>query len=104
MICMEKQKRLIGLARRAGAVSYGYEGATEAIKKRKASLIIFASDISERTKKDILNITGNIPVLELDITKEELGRMIGTKPTGILSVNDNNFKKGILEVVQIDGN
>ena len=104
MISTEKQKRLIGLARRAGAVTYGTEGTADSIKKRKACLVVIANDISERTKKDILNISGNLPILNLDITKEELGRIIGTKPTGILSVNDSNFKKGILEVVQIDDN
>ena len=98
----ERQMRLIGLARRAGKVSYGAEGVLNDIKKRKAKLIVFSNDISERTKNDILKNIGTLPVLELDITKEVLGKAVGTKPTVTLSVNDSNFKKGILEVKQLD--
>lgn len=97
-----KQLRLIGLARRAGAAVYGADGTADAVKRKKAKLIIFASDISERTKNDILKISDDIPFIELKTSKDELGKIIGSKPTGVLSINDSNFKKGILEVKQID--
>lgn len=99
---IEKQKRLIGLARRAGKVSYGSEGVISDIKRHKAKLVVFASDISERTKNEVIRNLGNLPYMESDLEKEELGRIIGTKPTAVLSVNDSNLKKGILEVSQFD--
>ena len=40
--------------------------------------------------------------MELNLTKEELGNVIGTKPTGIISINSENFKKGIIEVILIE--
>lgn len=94
----EKQLRLLGLARRAGKISYGTEGVIKDIKSNKTKLIIFACDISERTKNEILRNTVNIPVLNLSVSKEVLGNAVGTKPTIALSLNDGNFKKGILEV------
>lgn len=97
-----KQLRLIGLARRAGAVAYGAEGTIDSIKRKKAKLIIFANDISERTKNDILKNINNTCVLELAVSMEELGNAIGVKPVGVIAVTDGNFKKGILEVKQFD--
>ena len=40
-----KQLRLIGLARRAGAVAYGAEGAIDSLKRKKAKLIILVKKI-----------------------------------------------------------
>ena len=94
----EKKLRLLGLARRAGKISYGAEGTMNDIKRHKTKLIVFAEDISERTKNEILKIADGIPVIELSVSKEALGYAVGTKPTAVLSVNDSNFKKGILEV------
>ena len=68
------------------------------IKKHKTRLIVFAGDISERTRSEILRNAGEIPVLNLSVSKEILGNAVGTKPTVTLSLNDSNFKKGILEV------
>ena len=94
----ERKLRLLGLARRAGKISYGTEGTISDIKKHKTKLIVFAEDISERTKNEILKNANGIPVLNLSVKKEALGYAVGTKPTAVLSVNDSNFKKGILEV------
>jgi len=94
----EKQLKLLGLARRAGKISYGADGVISDIKKHKTRLIVFAGDISERTRSEILRNAGEIPVLNLSVSKEILGNAVGTKPTVTLSLNDSNFKKGILEV------
>lgn len=89
------KKRLIGLARRAGALSYGTEGCIKDLKTKKSELIIMSSDISEKTKKEVIFSSNNVDILLSDITKEELGKIIGTRPTAVISVNDSNFKKGI---------
>lgn len=94
----ERILRLIGLARRAGKISYGFEGVTKDIKKHKTKLIIFSEEISERTKNEILKNAVGIQTLTLSASKEEIGNAIGTKPTAALSLNDGNFKKGITEV------
>ncbi len=90
-----KAQRILGLARRAGVISYGADGCIEALKRKKSGLIIISSDISEKTKKEIMFVSGGVDVLISDLKKEELGKIIGTRPTAVLSVNDSNFKKGI---------
>ena len=94
----------MGLARRAGELTYGLEAVKTNISKKNSELILLAGDLSDNSKKDLLNfINGkNIIIITLDETKEEIGYAIGTKPTGIISVNSKNFKKGILEVNLIE--
>ena len=94
----EKLLRFLGLARRAGALTYGQTAVGNEIKKSRSKLIIFASDFQEKSKSRLMESIKNIKVLTIPCSMEEIGYAIGTKPTGVLSVNDENFKKGILEV------
>lgn len=94
----DKLLGFIGLARRAGALTYGQTAVMDEIKKSRVKIILFSSDFNEKTKQKILESCKNIKVLTLPYSKEEIAFAIGTKPTGVLSVNDENFKKGILEV------
>ena len=94
----QKLLRFLGLARRAGALTYGQTAVGNEIKKSRSKLIIFASDFREKSKQNLSESIKNIKVLTVSCSMEEIGYAIGTKPTGVLSVNDENFKKGILEV------
>ena len=94
----QKLLRFFGLARRAGTMTYGQTAVGNEIKKNRSKLIIFASDFNEKSKRNIMDSIKNIKVLTVPCSMEEIGYAIGTKPTGVLSVNDENFKKGILEV------
>lgn len=51
---MQKNKLLsmLGLARRAGALSMGHDMAEKAVYASKAKLLLFADDASERVKKE----------------------------------------------------
>ncbi|WP_407426133.1 L7Ae/L30e/S12e/Gadd45 family ribosomal protein [Treponema sp.] len=94
----DKVLRLLGLARRAGALTYGQTAVLDEIKKSHSKLIIFSADFNEKTKQKILEACKNIKVITLPCTMEEIAFAIGSKPTGVVSVNHENFKKGILEV------
>lgn len=94
----DKLLRLIGLARRAGELTYGQTAVATEIKKKHSKLILFAADFNEKTKQSILDSCLCVKALTLPYSMEELGYAIGAKPTGVLSVNHENFKKGILEV------
>lgn len=98
-----KAQRLIGLSRRAGKLSYGSDGCTADLKKHKSKLIITASDISDKSKKEIEFHLGKTSIAYTDMTKEELGGLIGIGQTVVLSVTDENFSKGILEVNTLYG-
>ena len=89
----EKLLRFLGLARRAGALTYGQTAVGNEIKKSRSKLIIFASDFQEKSKSRLMESIKNIKVLTIPCSMEEIGYAIGTKPTGVLSVSDENFKK-----------
>ena len=93
---------LLGLARRAGKISFGTESSMEAIEKRKAKFVIVAKDASDRTKKIFENIAQekNIP-FRIAGTIEEISNSIGQINKAVVTVNDENFSKEILK--RIDG-
>lgn len=88
----EKLLSLLGLARRAGKVSLGFDAAADSIRSGKCRLLLLASDLSERTKRSAMRISENSQVrtIVLDIPMEVLGAAIG-KLTGIVAVNDKGF-------------
>ena len=93
---------LLGLARRAGKLSFGTESCTEAIQKRKAKLVILAEDSSDRTKNNFeqLSKLQNIP-FRIKGTIELLSKSIGQTNKAVVVVKDENFAKEIIK--RIDG-
>ena len=67
---MDKILNFLGIARRAGKLSLGFDAAEESVNKKKSKLLILACDVSERTRKSV----------------------------GIISVNDEGFAKRLEEL------
>ena len=63
---MEQNKvlRLLGLATKAGKISFGTESVIDTINKKKTQLVIIAEDAADRTKRNLTRISNdnNIPV------------------------------------------
>ncbi len=94
---MNKILTLLGFASKAGKLSFGMDKSKEAIKKKTSCLVISASDISEKSQKEIRFFTSNnnIPLISLtDINIEAVSNAVGRK-CGILSVNDKSFADAI---------
>ena len=102
---MEKNKTLsmLGLARRAGRLSMGHDTAHSAVIENKASLLIFASDTSERLRLEFKTAMDkrkiDIPVFYADITIDEIHFSCGYK-AGVIAVNDENFSKKIISLLE----
>lgn len=102
---MEKNKALsmLGLARRAGRLSMGHDTALSAVMDRKASLLIFASDTSERLRLEFKTAMDkrkiDIPVFYTDMTMDEIHFSCGYK-AGVIAVNDENFSKKIISLLE----
>ena len=90
---------LLGLCRRAGKAAIGCDPVRESVLKGEAKLVAFASDISKRTRRDILNVANECGVraITLDYSKEELGVSLG-KLCAVLSICDAGFAKKIMEL------
>ena len=93
---------LLGLARKAGKISFGTQSCIEAIEKRKAKLVIIAEDCSDRTKKNFEEIskTANVQMRVIG-TIENISKCIGQNNKAVIVVKDENFAKEIIK--KIDG-
>ena len=77
---------MLGLAKRAGKVQTGEDICSKAVKSGVSKLIIVACDASDNTKKFVE--AGS---------KAELGKFTGADSRAVVSVNDDNFAKAILD-------
>ena len=89
---MRKIYSLLGLCKRAGKIAGGEVAAIEAIRGKKAFLVIVADDASANTKKKFHNSAAfyEIPIIEFG-TKAELGRAIGEEIRAVLAVTESGF-------------
>ncbi len=90
---------LLGIARRAGRVSLGFDSAVDSMHNGKCRLLLLASDLSERTKRLAARAAedSDVRTVFLDIPMEELGASVG-KYTGIIAVNDRGFADRIISL------
>ena len=94
---------MLGLARRAGRLSMGHDAALSAVLDKKATLLIFAADTSERLRREFKTAAEkhgiDIPAEETDLTISEIHYSCGYK-AGVIAVNDENFSKKIISLLQ----
>lgn len=91
---MRKIYSLLGLCKRAGKIAGGEVATIEAIRGKKAFLVIVAEDASANTKKKFHNSAAfyEIPIIEFG-TKSDLGRAIGEEIRAVLAVTESGFAK-----------
>ena len=94
---------MLGLARRAGKLSMGHDTALDAVRKKKAKLIVFSGDISQRLIGEFERAKGDIPTARISETIDEIHSSLGYK-AGVFTVNDDNFAKRITELINQEEN
>ena len=98
---MNKFLGMLGLAKRAGKITSGEFLCEQSIKSGQSALVIIASDISENSRKSIVNACTYYGVQYIEIaTSSELGKAIGEDMRMTVSVNDGNFKNAILSKIE----
>lgn len=101
---MDKNKTLsmLGMARRAGKLSMGHDMALKALLNKKAKMLIFANNSSERLQREFKvtmeknNI--NVQIFTPDISIAEIHFSCGYK-AGVITVDDENFSKKIISLL-----
>ncbi len=90
----DKLLSFLGIARRAGRLSLGFDMAAESMKKGKSKLLLITEDLSPRTTRSIIETARKsaTQTIVLNISMEQIGKSLG-KVTGIISVNDEGFAK-----------
>ncbi len=91
----------LGLCRKAGALLRGREEAFNALKEKETDTVFLASDISERSKKEVMSfINESVRVISLNYTKEQLGYAAGVKPMAIFSVKNEGLLNLLLSKLE----
>lgn len=91
----------LGLCKRAGYLISGAETVTKAINEDKALLVLYASDASANSLKNVLKTAQlkNTPARVLDRSKEELSFALG-KHCGIVGITDRGFADKIQSMIE----
>lgn len=86
---------VIGLAARARGIAIGTNQVLEAVRGKKAKLVLIASDVSDNTLKNINDKSSfySVKALQIDITAAELGKSVGHSNTAAIAFTDVNFVK-----------
>ena len=91
-----KTMDMLGLTQKAGKLASGSAQVEALIKKGKGYLLILAQDAPGLIKKfELWGLDVGIPIMILS-NKEELGRVTGGAPRGVMLVLDRNFAKGMI--------
>lgn len=95
----DKIINLLHMARKAGKLKSGYDACERSCFSNNAKLLIYASDIAERTKNQLLNMANanNVKIVEFG-SKSLFGREFKIRDIGIICIEDTNFAKGILQL------
>jgi len=90
---------LLGLCRRAGRLTIGFEKTADAIKSGKAVAVLVAADTAARTEKEARFLAGDrLPVVRLTQTSGQLSQAIGASAKAV-AITDEGFAKQALLLI-----
>lgn len=94
-----KELSLLGLARRAGKLEAGFDVVVAAAKEGRAYLLLAASDVSDKTFKNICYEAqrAGIAAVRINADMAETGRACGVR-AGVLAVTDEGFANALLKL------
>lgn len=90
---MNKVCGMLGLSRKAGKLIYGYNSTIDLLKSsRKDVLVIYASDASQKTKKNVIFECNkyNFDYIEYG-NKVDFGKILNKEEVSVLAVTDPNI-------------
>ena len=86
------------MCRRAGKLLLGFDAVKEAAQGKTAKLILLASDVSEKTEKEIRFYAGAAPVRKLPLDMDML-KCFFRKRTGVFGVCEDGFAAKLLSLL-----
>lgn len=99
---MSKLTDMFGLCKRAGKLVTGFDAVKDSIRKGKAWVVIIASDLSEKTIKELeYNLEDtDTPLYRAQETLDEINFALGRR-TGVISIEDENLAKASVKHCQL---
>ncbi len=89
---------LLGMARRAGRLTTGYDAVAALVASGAVILVLTAADLSEKTEKELRFAAQDkrAEIQKIPLTKEEIGHSLGLKkPVGVLALEDKGFAAAV---------
>lgn len=98
---MDSTLSLIGIAKKAGYIAVGEEPVGAAARARKARVILYASDAAAATVRRSASFAkvGNVYALPLQVTKAELGGVLGRSSCALVAITDAGLAAGIAKKI-----
>ncbi len=93
----ERCLSLLGFARKAGCLVFGYEGVKKAIGTGETVLAFEATDAAENGKNKLFRPTDEIRIFEF-LTREELGRITGQETQVHVAVLRSSGARELLKI------
>lgn len=89
---------LLGICAKAGDIVSGTDVTIETVEKKKAKLVIVATDCSEKTIKNIKFISNknDVPIYVFG-NIEEISKSIGKSNRGVIAIKNENIAKEIVK-------
>ena len=91
---------LIGIATKAGKVSFGTDAVLEKVEKKRTSLVIIAEDASNKAKENMRYFCekNKIRFLEFESIKT-LSHTIGKSNKSVICINEKNLGEEIYKII-----
>lgn len=93
---------MMGLARRAGKLTFGFDAVLEDIAAGKAKAAFLSSDASARTAGGVKEkcAARGVRLAALPLSKTALGRAIGRDDVAVVAITDRSFADRLIELAK----
>lgn len=95
-----KVESFLGLARRAGALTFGRSACLRAVQAGRCKLLVLAQGAGSSAERD----SGGgpkVPVLLSELTKDELGQRLGRASVAVVGMTDVDLARGLLQTATL---
>lgn len=90
----------LGLCKKSGNLSLGFDSCMEAVKQKKSKLILITRDLSENTKQKLYAQVEASLIYLTDFSMSDVS-LILKKSCGIISVNNDGFAAKIKSLLSL---
>lgn len=95
MMTADKLAGLLGMCRRAGRLTVGFD-AVAALCREQRVLLMLTADAAPRTVRQLTFAAGDKPIYWLPMTKDDVARAVGaSKPVAVLATTDAGFIRAL---------
>ena len=95
MMTAEKLAGLLGMCRRAGRLTVGFD-AVAALCREPQVLLMLAADAAPRTVRQLSFSADGKPIYRLPMTRDEVAHIVGmAKPVAVLATTDAGFIRAL---------